>query len=233
MHIKKHYLYFLLLCFICFNQSTVLLHAEEQSVRPGVNRYYQNPDFQQWVNRFERPGREVFDRRYAIVESTGVKPGMTVADIGAGTGLFTRLFSKQVTPEGKVYAVDISRPFIENIMRINREQGLNNVEGIVSTARDVSLSPASIDLAFISDTYHHFEYPASMLTSIYKALRPGGKMIVIDFRLDPAISSRWVMGHVRANSDTVIDEITAAGFHFVEEKPVLRTNYFLVFNKSN
>ena len=231
MHMIRRYLYFLLLCLICFNQSVVWLHAEEQSVRPGVNRAYQDPDFQQWVRRFESPRREVFNRRYAIVEASEVKPGMVVADIGAGTGLFTRLFSKKVMPDGKVYAVDISREFIENIMRINREQGLNNVEGIVNTAKDVSLPPDSIDLAFITDTYHHFEYPISMLSSIYKALRPGGTMIIIDFRRDPAISSRWVMGHVRANRDMVIKEITSTGFDFVEEKPILHTNYFLVFKK--
>lgn len=70
-----------------------LSHAQEQSVRPGINRYYENPDWQQWVNTFERPGREVYDRRHAIVDATAVRPGMMVADIGAGTGLFTRLFS--------------------------------------------------------------------------------------------------------------------------------------------
>ena len=231
MYMIKRCIYFLVLCLVCFNQSVVPLHAEEQSVRPGVNRAYQDPDFQQWVRRFESPRREVFNRRYAIVEATGVKPGMVVADIGAGTGLFTRLFSKQVMSDGKVYAVDISRDFIENIMRINREQGLDNVEGIVNTPKDVSLPPDSIDLAFITDTYHHFEYPISMLTSIYKALHPGGTLVIIDFRRDPAISSRWVMGHVRANRDTVIKEITSAGFNFVEEKPILRTNYFLLFKK--
>ncbi len=73
-------------------------HAEEQNVRPGINRYYQDPDWQQWVNTFERPGREIYDRRYAIVDAAGVGVGEVVADIGAGTGLFTRLFAWQVGP---------------------------------------------------------------------------------------------------------------------------------------
>lgn len=210
---------------------TVEGHAEEQSVRPGINRYYQNPDWNQWVNTFERPGREVYDKRYAIVDAAGVRPGMFVADIGAGTGLFTRLFADRVGSDGRIYAVDISRPFVDNIMRTAREQGLTQVKGIVNSQKDVSLPPDSIELAFLVDTYHHFEYPASMLSSIHASLRAGGRLIVIDFRRDPRHSSRWVMGHVRAGKDTVIDEITRAGFHLIDDKALLRTNYYLVFRK--
>jgi predicted methyltransferase len=157
---------------------------------------------------------------------------MAVADIGAGTGLFTRLFAPRVSPGGAVYAVDISPSFVENILRTCREQGLANVEGIVNTGRDVSLPPASIDLAFLSDTYHHFEYPQTMLASIRRALRSGGRLIVIDFRKQPGISSRWVMGHVRTNRDTVTREISSAGFRLVADKPLLQSNYFLEFVKA-
>jgi len=218
----------------CFFSMLVLIspsHAEEQSVRPGINSYYVNPDWQQWVNTFERPGREVYDKRFAIIDAAGVRPGMTVADIGAGTGLFTRLFADKVGPQGRVYAVDISRPFVENILRSSRDQGLTNVEGVVNSHKDVALSPASIDLAFLVDTYHHFEYPVSMLSSIHQSLRAGGTLIVIDFRRDPQHNSRWVMGHVRAGKNTVIDEITSSGFHLVDDKALLRTNYYLVFGK--
>jgi ubiquinone/menaquinone biosynthesis C-methylase UbiE len=206
-------------------------YAEEQNIRPGINRYYENPDWQQWVNTFERSGREVYDKRHAIVDATGIGPGMDVADIGAGTGLFTRLFAERVGPQGRVYAVDISRPFIENILRTSREMGFLNVEGVVNGHKDVSLPPESIDLAFLVDTYHHFEYPASMLSSIHRSLRPGARLIVIDFRRDPRHSSRWVMGHVRAGREAVIDEITRAGFRLIEDKALLRTNYYLVFSR--
>lgn len=208
-----------------------ITHAEEQSVRPGINRYYENPNWQQWVNTFERQGREVYDKRHAIVEASGVSPGMVVADIGAGTGLFTRLFAERVGAEGRVYAVDISQPFIENILISARDQGFTNVEGVVNNHKDVALPPDSIELAFMVDTYHHFEYPASMLASIHKSLSSGGRLIVIDFRRDPQHSSRWVMGHVRAGKDLVIDEITKAGFRLIDDKALLRTNYYLVFSK--
>ena len=205
--------------------------AEEQSVRPGINSYYQDPDWQQWVNTFERSGREVYDKRHAIVDASGVKSGMAVADIGAGTGLFTRLFAERVGPGGRVYAIDISRPFIENILRTTADHGLTNVEGIVNSPRSVSLAPASIELAFIVDTYHHFEYPQSMLASIHKALQKDGRLVIVDFRRDPGHSSRWVMGHVRAGKDVVIEEISRAGFSLLEDRPLLRTNYYLVFRR--
>ena len=206
--------------------------AGEQSVRPGVNRQYENPNWQQWVNTFERSGREVYDRRHAIVAASAVQPGMSVADIGAGTGLFTRLFAEAVTPTGTVYAVDISESFIENILRSSREQGLANVQGIVNTPRDAGLPADSIDLAFVTNTYHHFEYPASMLASIHSALHRDGRLIIIDFRRDPRVSSRWVMGHVRGDKALVIEEVQAAGFRLVDDKPLLQTNYFLLFEKA-
>jgi ubiquinone/menaquinone biosynthesis C-methylase UbiE len=205
--------------------------AEQQSVRPGINRYYQNPDWQQWVNTFERPGREVYDRRHLIVDATGVAPGMSVADIGAGTGLFTRLFAQRVGPKGQVFAVDISRSFIENIMRSTNQLGLDNVIGIVNSDKDTMLPPASVDLAFLVDTYHHLEYPTSMLTSIHRSLKSNGRLVVIDFRRDPETSSRWVLGHVRAGKTVVIDEITRAGFRLIDDKPMLRSNYYLVFSR--
>jgi len=205
--------------------------AQEQSIRPGINRHFVDPDWQRWVNTFERSGREVYDRRHAIVAASKVRPGMAVADIGAGTGLFTRLFAPAVEPGGTVYAIDISSSFIDNILRTSREQGLMNVTGIVNTPVDSGLPADAIDLAFITDTYHHFEYPRQTLASLHQALRNDGRVIIIDFRRDPRISSNWVMGHVRGNKAQVIQELHAAGFRLVDDKPLMRTNYFLEFVK--
>jgi ubiquinone/menaquinone biosynthesis C-methylase UbiE len=206
--------------------------AQEQSVRPGINRHFMDPDWRQWVNTFERPGREVYDQRHAIVAASQVRPGMSVADIGAGTGLFTRLFATAVEPGGTVYAIDLSGTFIDNILRTCREQGLSNVQGIVNTPTDIGLPANSIDLAFITDTYHHFEYPQQTLAAIHQALRSAGRMIIIDFRRDPRISSNWVMGHVRGDQAQVIKEVQASGFRLVEDKPLMQTSYFLEFAKS-
>jgi ubiquinone/menaquinone biosynthesis C-methylase UbiE len=206
--------------------------AQEQSIRPGINRHFEDPDWQQWVNTFERPGREVYDQRHAIVAASKIRPGMTVADIGAGTGLFTRLFAPAVEPGGTVYAIDIASTFIDNILHTCREQGLSNVTGIVNTPVDIGLPADSIDLAFMTDTYHHLEYPQQTLASIHQTLRSEGRVIIIDFRRDPRISSKWVMGHVRSNKTQVIEELREAGFRLVDDKPLLRTNYFLEFVKS-
>lgn len=206
--------------------------ATRAGAEPAINAPYRNPDFETWVQRFERPGREVYDRRLEILKATGVAPGMTVADIGAGTGLFVRLFAREVGPTGKVYAVDISPSFIDNVRRTAREQNLSNVEGIVSTQTDTKLPPASVDLAFISDAYHHFEQPRAMLASIHRALKPAGQLVVVDFRREPGRSSAWVLEHVRLGKDEAIREIEAAGFRLTEDRDFLRENYFLKFEKA-
>ena len=212
--------------------TTAAAIAQQQSVNPGINRHYDDPDYLRWVGVFERPGREIYDRRLAILAATGAGPGMEIADIGAGTGLFTLLFADKVGPAGRVFAVDISEVFIENIVRRARQRGLSNVQGVVNEPRDVMLAPASVDMAFVCDTYHHFEYPQEILDTIRRALRPGGSLVIIDFRKIPGISTRWFMNHVRADRASVIREIEAAGFRLAEELDLLKTNYFLRFEKS-
>lgn len=198
---------------------------------PAINAPYEDPEYGQWVERFEQPGREIYDRRQDIAAAAGVKAGMAVADIGAGTGLFSLLFAEEVGPRGKVYAVDVSREFVDNIVRRAREQGLENIFGVVNTQTSTELPPAAVDLAFLSDTYHHFERPAAMLVSIHRALRPGGRLVVIDFERSAGRSSAWVLGHVRADKAQVKREIEAAGFRLIEDRPLLEENFFLVFGR--
>jgi len=198
---------------------------------PAINRPYLDPDFSQWVERFERPGREVYDRRDTILSATGVKPGMHVADVGAGTGLFSLMFAERVGETGKVYAVDISPTFVQNIEQRARSARFSNVTGIVNTQLDSGLSANSVDLVFICDTYHHFEQPATMLASIAQALRPGGSLVVIDFEREEDRSSGWVLGHVRAGREQVKREIEAAGFRYAGTAAILQDNFFLKFTK--
>lgn len=206
---------------------------QERNVNPGINAPYTDPQWQRWVDIFERDGREVYDRRHDILEALAIEPGMTVADIGAGTGLFTRLFAREVGPEGRVYAVDITATFVDNVVRRAGEQGLDNVTGIINTPRDVLLPEAAVDLAFISDTYHHFEYPISTMRSLHRALKPGGEVVVIDFKRIPGASSPWVLGHVRAGKEAFIREIESAGFVLEEERGFMETQYFLRFSKGS
>lgn len=215
---------------VCLVFSSLVL-AQEQDVRPGINDNFRHPDFATWVERFEHEGREVYDQRERIVQAVGLKPGMTIADVGAGTGLFSKLFSPAVGAQGRVYAEDISEVFIRNIRRIAHEQGLHNLVGIVGTDKNASLPPDSMDRIFVCDTYHHFEYPQTMLASIRRAMKPDGQLVIIDFVKDPATSSGWIMQHVRANKRTVIREVETAGFRLVREESFLHKNYFIVFEK--
>src|SRR5262245_8003901 len=139
----------------------------EQSVRPGVNAEYLKSGIvvTQWVERFEREGREIYDRRTQIMQAAKVRPGLIVADIGSGSGLFTMLFADAVGPRGKVYAVDIVPEFLDYIQKRTAQAGIQNVQTVHCTERSVALPKNSIDLAFLCDVYHHFEYPQSSLAS--------------------------------------------------------------------
>lgn len=198
---------------------------------PGINAPFHRPDPQRWSAILESPGRELFDRRHEIVAALRLQPGMAVADVGAGTGLFTELIAHAVGPEGRVYAVDIAPEFIAAIERRMRGAGLGNVQGIVNTQRSTLLPTGSVDLVFLADTYHHFEHPAEMLRSIHEALRPGGELVVIDFQREQRFSSPWVMQHVRVGRDQVIREVELAGFRFTREELLLRGNFYLRFRK--
>ena len=221
----------LLVSIVLFCLAPVTSYAGEEDVNPGINRSYQDARFEEWVTTFERPGREVFDRRQQVVEALALKPGMDIADIGAGTGFYSLMFANVVGPEGNVFAVDITEDFVVNIGRRAAINNLANVHPVLSTVADTKLEEGSIDLAFICDTYHHFEYPQTMLASVRKALRPGGELVIIDYRLQPGIASSWVSSHVRAGRQTVIREVEIAGFRLVDDLDILAENFFLRFKK--
>ncbi|NOZ40836.1 MAG: class I SAM-dependent methyltransferase [Planctomycetes bacterium] len=208
----------------------------EESVRPGINEKFVDPglDVSEWLGRFEIESREVYSGREQVLDICAIRPAMVVADIGAGTGFFSRLFAAAVGEKGWVYAVDISPRFLEHINSKTQEDGVNNVTSVLCTDRSVTLPPNSIDMAFICDTYHHFEYPQLTLASIHRALKPGGTLVVIDFERIPGKSRDFVMGHVRAGKKVFQLEVLDAGFRFVEEVqvPTFKENYLLRFRKS-
>jgi len=206
---------------------------EEASVRPGINDSFLQPnlDIEQWTARFEVESREVFRLRETIVQTLDLKPGMEIADIGSGTGLFVPYFSQATGPEGLVYAVDIAPDFTAHIDERATEAGLKNVITVLCTDRSVELPEASIDIAFICDVYHHFEYPHSSMTSLHQALRPGGEVVLIDFKRIPGESSEWTLNHVRAGQEVFTAEIEETGFEKVAEYPILEENYMVRFRR--
>jgi predicted methyltransferase len=205
----------------------------EPSATPGINAEFKKPnvDVQQWVERFEREGREIYTQRKEILRAAKIKQGSTVADIGAGTGLFTLLFAEAVGPAGQVIAVEIVPDFLRHIERRAAQAGYSNVQTVLGTERSVELPPNSIDLAFICDTYHHFEYPTNTLASLRRALRPGGHLFLIEFKRIPGQSSDWILKHVRAGQEVFTAEIEAAGFRQVKQFDFLKDNYVVRFRK--
>ena len=203
--------------------------GQQTSVKPDINEPFENPDVDNYIERFERDGREVFDKREEIVQACFLREGMDVADVGAGTGFLTRMFARAVGEKGTVWAADISNEFIQHIQKTAREEGLSNIKGLVCDQDDTRLPPNSVDLVFMSDAYHHFEFPAKTMASVHRALRQGGQLIVIDFYRKEEETDEWLLEHVRADRGTVTREIQAAGFGIVGDAHFLKENYFLRF----
>lgn len=207
------------------------LHAQDKSVRPGINKPFEDPDVKDFIGKFEIESREVYTKRKEIVAACKLKPGMTIADVGAGTGLFTRLFAAEVGEKGKVYAVDIAPKFIEHIKQTCDKAGIKNVQGVVCKQDSVELPENSLEFVFICDTYHHFEFPFRTMASIHRALRPGGQLVVVDFQRIPGKSREWVLNHVRAGEKTVVGEIVSSGFKKIGEEKILNENYLVRFER--
>ncbi len=209
--------------------------GQEGSVKPGINEKFLDPELKvdDCLKRFEVESREVFHEKDQVLKACGIEKGMVVADIGAGTGLYSRLFAEAVGPDGWVASVDISGAFLKHIVARAEQEGQKNITAVLSPENSVSLPPNSVDVAFICDTYHHFEYPKGTMQSLVKALKKGGTVVVIDFERIEGVSREWLLGHVRAGKEVFRKEIEDAGLTFVEELKIdgFKENYFLRFRK--
>ncbi|MBM3986235.1 MAG: methyltransferase domain-containing protein [Planctomycetes bacterium] len=188
-------------------------------------------DVQPWVERFEGKSREIAACREALVAALAPRPGEAVADVGAGTGLFIEPLARAVGPQGTVFAVDIAPAFLEHIRARAAASGLTQVRTVLCDDRGTGLAPASVDAAFVCDTYHHLEHPSDTLASLHAALRKGGRLLLVDFERAPGVSRDWVLDHVRAGQEQVTAEVEAAGFRLVRQVQVagLVENYVLEF----
>ncbi len=165
---------------------------------PKINEPFKKPDVKAYVKKFESDDRETYAKRHEIVASLDLVPGMSVADVGAGTGLFTRLLAEKVGATGKVYAVDISREFLDHIATDARRRRLSQVVTVRGNQETTNLGRNSVDLVFLCDVYHHLEKPEKTLASIREALRSGGQLVVVEFDRVEGKSNEFVLKHVRA-----------------------------------
>jgi ubiquinone/menaquinone biosynthesis C-methylase UbiE len=200
-----------------------------------INKKFEDPklDVAGFIKRFESEAREVFAKRTEIVAICDVRPGMRVADIGAGTGLFSFQFAEKVRPGGTVYAVEIAPGFLKYLGDQAEKRGFSKVVKPHRGGQEsINLPPNSVDIVFICDAYHHFEKPAAMLASIHASLRPGGRVVIVDFDKRPD-SSEFVKGHARAEKQIYFKEFASAGFTQVaiERSPDLKENFIALFQK--
>jgi predicted methyltransferase len=197
--------------------------AQDESLKPGINDGYEKQPVESSVKRFENDKRAVVMKQAEILKACRLEPGMIVADVGSGTGLFTRPIAAGVAPGGKVYAVDVTEQFVQHVKATCREEGLKNVVGVVCKPTSTELPAGVIDLVFTSDTYHHFEFPYKMLASIHQSLRDEGILIIVD--------RKEASDHVRAGQDTVKQEAASAGFEFLDAVDLAEDQYLMRFKK--
>ena len=196
------------------------------------DEYVQQQDPKQWEEHFEREGREVSDRRDEILAALGLRVSMVVADVGAGTGLFTLAMAERVGAKGKVYAVDVQAYFLDHVGQKARKAKLDNVVLVRAKQDSAELPEGSVDLVLMVDSYHHVEQPAAYLASLKAALRPGGRLVVVDYIAIEGQSEAWRLEHVRASPPEFRAEIEGAGFRFVRaHEGVLEKNFFFEFER--
>ncbi len=183
--------------------------VQDESLSPGINeRFKKQPDAS--IKMLDSVALHSVEQQKEILDACGLKPGMDVADVGAGSGVHARIFAGEVLPDGEVYVVDIVPEFLDHIEAASREEGIENIKCVLGSVTSCNLKPSSVDVVFSCDTYHHFEYPFKMMASIREALRPNGKFVIVDFK-DKS-------NHVRADSKTVIEEISQSGFRLIDSK---------------
>jgi ubiquinone/menaquinone biosynthesis C-methylase UbiE len=180
-----------------------------------------------WLERTERVSEEAPDR---ALDALDIKPGTTVADVGAGVGYLTVRLAKRVGPTGKVYANDIQPGMLERLKKNIEANRLANVETVLGTETDPRLPPSAIDLVLLVDVYHELSQPQAMLAKIREALKPDGRLVLFEYKKeDPAIPIREE--HKMSVAD-VKTELEAEGFRLVKVHGNLPRQHILVFRKS-
>src|SRR3990170_2980596 len=137
---------------------------------------------------FNRPQRDKDERPELLMNALQIRRGATVADVGSGTGYFTWRLAEQVGPRGKVYAVDVQQSMLDLTRAAVQERGLGNVEYVLATDRSPRLPERSVDLVFIAYAYHEFGDPEAMIAAIRRALKPGGRVVVLEYAKESNIA---------------------------------------------
>jgi ubiquinone/menaquinone biosynthesis C-methylase UbiE len=200
----------------------------------GINKWYMGRQIayvmsHQGIDWLERPERELEENSSQLLKNMNIRPGMVIADIGAGSGYYTVRLSK-LTGNGKVYAVDVEPEMIKYLDQRATKDNLKNVITILGSEQNVHLAANSINLMLLVDVYHEFAYPYEMGRSMLEALKPGGLLYLVEFRAeDPTVPIKNVH---KMSEKQAMKELEAAGFEFVRNMNNLPWQHCMVFRKN-
>ena len=200
----------------------------------GIGKFYMDREIAQVMGHLgigwlDRPEREKEERPAKLMKALKLQPGAVVADIGAGSGYFTFRLAREVGPKGKVYAVDIQKEMIDVLRRRMKARKLTNVVPVLGTITDPKLPPASTDLILLVDVYHEFSHPYEMTQAMVKALKPGGRLVFVEYRLeDPRVPIKLVH---KMTQKQVRKEMSVHPLRYVETIGVLPRQHIIIFEK--
>ncbi len=179
----------------------------------------------------ERSGRDEEQRPDEVIRTMGLEDGDVVADIGSGTGYFARRMARAVAPSGRVYAVDIQSEMLRLLRERVKEEGLTNVEPVLGRNDDPRLPPGRLDWILLVDVYHEFQQPRAMLAKMREALKPDGRIALLEYRLE-GLSAVHIKQDHRMSPEQVLREWEPAGYRLVARHEFLPTQHFFVFEKT-
>jgi ubiquinone/menaquinone biosynthesis C-methylase UbiE len=211
---------------------SLLLSAAFAQVADKANAGYKTPEGRDKVAQsLVAPDRDAKQRPDELVKAMQLQPGMVVADIGTGAGYMLPYLSRAVGPKGRVLAEDIQDDFLAKA-RARAESGhLSNVEYIRGTEKDPTLPAGLVDVALALDSYHHYDYPEQMLAGLRRGLKPGGRLVVVEYYKRPnAMPNGRALEHIRLDAPDVIKEIEANGFRLQAQREHIKdSQYMLTF----
>jgi len=181
-------------------------------------------DAEKWAHVFDDPARDAWQKPHEVIQALALQPDARVADLGAGTGYFSARLANML-PKARIYAVDIEPDMVRYLEARAKREGLGNMLALEGKPDDPHL-PAKVDMILLVDVYHHIEDRARYFRRLRLSLRPGGRIAIVDFRLD---SPEGPPRAARIAPETVTAEMKAAGYAVAAEHDFLPHQYFLVF----
>jgi 2-polyprenyl-3-methyl-5-hydroxy-6-metoxy-1,4-benzoquinol methylase len=193
-------------------------------------------DAEEWIRTLERPERIASLKIDEVLARLDLKPGMVVADIGAGTGVFSRPFARAVAPGGKVYAVDVDQGLVDYIAQRAQQENLTNLHPVLGEFGDPKLPSRDVDVAFFHDVLHHIEHRETYLSTLASYLKSTARIVLIE--IDPANPAHPHREHVerehgmQLSKESAIHWLAALGFHPVREFDLFKgEKWFVIFER--